>query len=203
MTSLIVYSGKFGTTQAAARALAEKMTQNKMQVRCEPVSSEPSLAGVELLIIGTPIYYGKWPKELMQFVQSHAGEMKKIKVLMFVTCLRLTQAMDRDFRFLDIYVDEGLQETPKPFSKMGMMEKGHCLSTYLDPVNSLLQEAEIVCLGFFKGNLDLSRLDWKSRLVMRLMCCLMNTVNAGDYLCRDTLCQWAMSQIAGNDIEAS
>jgi len=194
MSTLILYSGNVGTTRTAAMAIAKESGQAGILPRCEPVSNAPSLSGIDTLIIGTPIYYGKWPKEVAGFIRSHADEMKKIRVLLFMTCLRLTRPSDKVFPSLNIHVDPALAEEAKPFSKMGMMEKSHSLLYYLDPILPLLDEAGITRLGFFKGNLDFSLLDLKSRLVMRLMSLMMKQAAPGRFLNRAELCRWALTE---------
>lgn len=58
MSTLIVYTSKYGSTEKCAKQLAEQLTDS-----FELVDSVPDLSLFDSIIIGSPIYMGKSLKE--------------------------------------------------------------------------------------------------------------------------------------------
>ncbi|MCP4114307.1 MAG: hypothetical protein GY737_02685 [Desulfobacteraceae bacterium] len=193
--SLIVYSGKSGSTQAAATAISQAMEKQNIPTRCVPVAEVTDIAGVDRVIIGTPIYYGKCPPDILQFLSRYETELSKIRVLMFFTCLRLTHTGEEIRDINDIHIDPQLSEPFKPFKNMGMMEKSHSAAHYLNQLGPGFNRIRVSSLAFFKGNLNFGGLDLKSRVVMRIMSYLMEQVSEGEFLNHETAAQWALARI--------
>ena len=80
-------------------------------------------------------------------------------------------------------------------ARVGLMEKSHSLSHYLGPLENRLHKAGIRTLAFLKGDLVFSRLERKSRMVMRLMTWLMPQVCQGCFLDTEAISRWVLSEI--------
>lgn len=193
--SLIVYSGNSGSTQAAAMAIFQAMEKQNIPARCIPVSEITDLTGADCVIIGSPIYYGKCPPDILQFLCRYETELSKIRLLMFFTCMRLTHTGEEICDIEDLYIDPQLREPFKPFKKMGMMEKSHSAAHYLDQLGPGFNRSRVSSLAFFKGNLNLGRLDLKSRVVMNIMSYLMEQVSEGEFLKPQTVGRWALCRM--------
>lgn len=205
MNLLILFAGKHGTTKIAAQKVAQHFERTGHTARCMSVAQylEQARSGhqadpisdADRVVIGTPVYYGKCPKEVLQLLGNHADILKQTRALFFFTCLRLTRGTT-PLPFGDIHVDPQLAEPAKPYGRMGLMEKSHSISQYLDPLADLFAGAGISGPAFFKGNLDLKQLDFKSRVVMTLMIRLMAQVSQGDFLDTDAVCKWVQKRIS-------
>ena len=193
--SLIVYSGNSGSTQAAAMAISKAMEKQNIPTRCVPVSEITDLTGADRVIIGAPIYYGKCPPDILQFLCRYETELSTIRLLMFFTCIRLTHTGEEICDIRDLYIDPQLREPFKPFKKMGMMEKSHSAAHYLGQFGPVFNRIRVSSLAFFKGNLNLGGLDLKSRVVMTIMSYLMKQVSEGEFLNHQTVGRWALSRM--------
>ncbi|KIX14461.1 flavodoxin domain-containing protein [Dethiosulfatarculus sandiegensis] len=191
--TLLCFAGKTGTTETAARIITDHLRQDGECCVCLPASEVKSLTEFQRVIIASPLYYGKCPEEITEFMQKNKEPLAGLEVMVFFICLRLAQS--EEVLPYDLYVDPQLKEPLKPLSKMGMMEKSHSLSYYLEPLKDLLFVINPQSLAFFKGNLLFKALDFKSRMVMRLMCFLMKQVSEGEFLNKAELHRWSSSQL--------
>jgi len=204
MNLLVVSAGKYGTTKAAAQKVAQHLkraghTVQYLGLPCGQPQDRPAqaerISKIESMIIGTPLYYGKCPDEVIEFIRTYTDALKQTRVLVFFTCLRLTRDT-APLVFGNVYVDPQLTEPPKAYARMGLMEKSHSIGQYLSPVTDLFNQAGITELAFFKGNLNFKQLNFKSRMVMLLMTRLMSRVCQGNFLDTDAVCQWAQERIS-------
>jgi hypothetical protein len=171
------------------------MEKQNIPTRCVPVSEITDIVGVDRVIIGTPIYYGKCSPDILKFLCRYETALSKIRTLIFFTCMRLTHTGEEICDVKDFYIDPQLREPFKPFKNMGMMEKSHSVAHYLDQLGPGFNRIRVSSLAFFKGNLNLGGLDFKSRVVMSLMSYLMKQVSEGEFLNPETASQWALSRI--------
>jgi len=68
---LIAYATRAGSTAEVAEAVGEAMQNDGVLAEVQPVSRIKSLAGREAVILGAPVYIGKFPKEFHEFIQLH------------------------------------------------------------------------------------------------------------------------------------
>lgn len=188
---LILYSGKFGSTEKACKILSDCFEKKGKTSVLMDVSKAEKLDNYKKIVLASPIYYGKCQGEIIDFLFKFSGEIKDREVSFLFTCLRLTRTGEETDTYGDIFIDGFLDEGCKDFKKMGMMEKSHCIDYYLKPLTDMLTQLGKVKIGFFKGRLDYKILDFKSRWVMKIMSLFMEQVFEGDFLNQQQLETWA------------
>ena len=81
---LIAYATRSGSTGEVAEAVGSAMEAAGVPAEVLPVSQVNSLAGREAVILGAPIYIGRFPKELHQFIQLHHEALLSLQPWCFV-----------------------------------------------------------------------------------------------------------------------
>ncbi|RKX50005.1 MAG: hypothetical protein DRP38_01870 [Thermotogae bacterium] len=85
MKVCIVYDSKHGTTEKVAEAIKEAI-EKYVNVEVRRVSEVATLKGCELVIIGTPIYYERPLKSILEFLEEHSSELENKKTAIFIVC---------------------------------------------------------------------------------------------------------------------
>ena len=81
---LIAYATRSGSTGEVAEAIAAAMQEAGVPAEVLPVSQVNSLAGREAVILGAPIYIGRFPKEFHEFLRLHHKALQTMHPWCFV-----------------------------------------------------------------------------------------------------------------------
>lgn len=81
---LIAYATRGGSTREVAEAVANAMQAAGVPAEVLPVSQVNSLAGREAVILGAPIYIGRFPKDFHKFLQLHHEALHALHPWCFV-----------------------------------------------------------------------------------------------------------------------
>lgn len=192
--TLILTSGMSGSTNRAGRYICDEIQNYATQ---KSISKIDDISSYDRIIIGSPIYYGKWSKETDNFITNFLNELHQKEVFIFFTCLRLVKTGKEDYCQTMIYNDPNLDEGFINEDRIGMMEKSHSIDYYLSPIKDKLTLINPKNIGFFKGDLILKKLDFKSAIVMKLMSLIMKQACPGEYLSKSAIREW----ISLNNIE--
>jgi len=92
---LIAYATRGGSTAEVAQAIGVALEQAGLRAEVLPVAQVPSLLGREALILGAPLYVGRFPKEFRQFIGSHRTSLRALRTWCFV--LGPTRREPKDF----------------------------------------------------------------------------------------------------------
>lgn len=68
---LIAFASRSGSTCEVAEAMAKAMLEAGVPAEVVPVDQINSLAGREAVILGAPLYIGRFPKEFHEFLRLH------------------------------------------------------------------------------------------------------------------------------------
>jgi menaquinone-dependent protoporphyrinogen oxidase len=81
---LVAFATRNGSTQQVAQAVATVATASGAQVRLAPAASirEP-LTGWDLVVLGAPIYSGRWHGDAHRFLRRHRTDLASIPVAVF------------------------------------------------------------------------------------------------------------------------
>jgi menaquinone-dependent protoporphyrinogen oxidase len=101
---LIAYATKHETTHEIAEAIADTLDEGGFDAEARAVGTVESLAGYDVVVIGTPIYMGKILKEAKTFVTRFADVLQEKQVAAFAvgmsckdltdeTCRKVEEAM--------------------------------------------------------------------------------------------------------------
>jgi len=92
---LIAYATRSGSTADVAVAIAAAMREAGVPAEVVPVSQVNSLAGREAVILGTPLYIGRFPKEFREFLHLHQDALRAMHPWFFA--LGPTRRETKDF----------------------------------------------------------------------------------------------------------
>src|SRR5690349_16792724 len=85
MTSILVaYATKHGSTREVAEALGTVASAAGFGIEVAPAHSVLSpMTGVDLVVLGAPIYSGRWHRDAGRFLRRHEHELATIPVAVF------------------------------------------------------------------------------------------------------------------------
>src|SRR4051794_14057992 len=81
---LIAYATRAGSTAEVAEAVGEALQNAGVPAEVQPVSQINSLAGREAVILGAPVYIGRFPKEFHEFLELHHEALAGMRPWCFV-----------------------------------------------------------------------------------------------------------------------
>lgn len=80
---LVGYATRYGSTQAVAEAIAGKLRRHGLAVDVRPLPEVDSLDGYGALVLGTPIYVGRWHGNARTFLARHRDDLTERPVAVF------------------------------------------------------------------------------------------------------------------------
>lgn len=87
MSTLIVYSTKYGTTEKCAKKLAEKIT-GKMELFKLNANATPDLSPYDTIILGGSMYIGQIQKEMKDFYTKNLNILRGKTIGLFACGMR-------------------------------------------------------------------------------------------------------------------
>jgi len=81
---LVAYATKNGSARQVAEAIAVALREAGAQVRAGPARTirEPA-AGYDLVVVGAPLYSGRWHRDAHRFLKRHRRELAAVPVAVF------------------------------------------------------------------------------------------------------------------------
>ena len=84
MNVLMAYATKNGSTQQVADAVAVALRERGAQVTLLPArAAGESVAGYDLVVLGAPLYSGRWHRDAHRFLRRHRRELAAVPVAVF------------------------------------------------------------------------------------------------------------------------
>ncbi len=84
MNVLMAYATKNGSTQQVADAVAVALRERGAQVTLLPTRAVgESVAGYDLVVLGAPLYSGRWHRDAHRFLRRHRRELAAVPVAVF------------------------------------------------------------------------------------------------------------------------
>jgi menaquinone-dependent protoporphyrinogen oxidase len=81
---LMAYATKNGSTQQVADAITVAMRERSAQVTPRQAKTvRESVAGFDLVVLGAPLYSGRWHRDAHRFLRRHRGELASVPVAVF------------------------------------------------------------------------------------------------------------------------
>lgn len=68
---LVAYATRGGSTHEVADAVASTLRAQGLKVDVRPVESVDSILPYSAVVLGAPIYYARWHKEMLRFISLH------------------------------------------------------------------------------------------------------------------------------------
>ena len=84
MNVIVVYATKHGSTQQVAGAVADALRAHGAQLTLGPARAmRDPVAGYGLVVLGAPLYSGRWHRDAHRFLKRHRRELAGVPVAVF------------------------------------------------------------------------------------------------------------------------
>jgi len=152
---LITYASRAGSTEQTAAYMGQTLRDKGFTVDVKPIKENPDPSPYAAVLCGSAIRGGAWLPEAVDYVRDHHDVLAERFFVAWTMCLTLAD------------------DTP---------EHREQVSDYLAPIREIVQpEAE----GFFAGVMDLSKLSFPVRLLIKAM-----KAPSGDFRDWDAIRNW-------------
>ncbi|MBN1966500.1 MAG: flavodoxin domain-containing protein [Anaerolineae bacterium] len=91
---LVAYATRYGSTQEVAEFIADTLRSGGLEVTVQAMKDVPSLADSGMIVLGAPLFIGKWPKDVHQFLSRHQAALSERPVALFTLGPTSTEAAD-------------------------------------------------------------------------------------------------------------
>jgi menaquinone-dependent protoporphyrinogen oxidase len=156
---LVTYATYYGTTREVAQSIAKTVGEHHCTVDVIPAHEVKDVSPYHAVIVGSAIRGGKIHNDVLHFLEDHETELTNIPVAYFVCCMTM-----HDDNPEARYQAEG----------------------YLAEVFNKVSKIKPISIGFFGGVLEMQRLDWLARLVVKAL-----RAPEGDYRNWDAIIHWS------------
>lgn len=156
---LVAYATYYGTTKDVAQAIAKTIAEHGYSVDVCPAKDVQNVAGYDSVIIGSAVRGGKIHDDALHFLEDNEAVLSKIPVAYFVCCMTM-----HDDNPETRYQAEG----------------------FLAEVFNKVSKIKPISIGYFGGVLEMKRLDWLARLVVKAL-----RAPEGDYRNWDAIIHWS------------
>jgi menaquinone-dependent protoporphyrinogen oxidase len=80
---LVAYATKYGSTEEVAEAVATTLRESGLEVDVRPMRRVDSLEEYRAVVLGAPIYIGRWHGDARQFLTRHQDALMERPVAVF------------------------------------------------------------------------------------------------------------------------
>lgn len=80
---LVCYASRYGSTREIAECIAEVLHASGIHVDCNPAGRDVQCAGYDAVVLGSPLYMGKWLVEARELVSRERGPLGRVPVAVF------------------------------------------------------------------------------------------------------------------------
>ena len=106
---LVVYASRYGSTQETAEKVATAFGESGLDADVQPARQVQDLAGYRAVVLGAPLYIGRWLKDARRFLERHQAALTALPVAVFT--LGPTRAED-EWQEVRAQLDKQLAEYP-------------------------------------------------------------------------------------------
>ncbi|MFH1632820.1 MAG: flavodoxin domain-containing protein, partial [Chloroflexota bacterium] len=101
---------RYGSTQEVAEVVAATLRDSGLEVDLEPMRQVRTLAGYRAVVLGAPLYIGRWPKDAQRFLSLHQQALTQQPVAIFT--LGPTQSDEKEWEDVRAQLDRELAKVP-------------------------------------------------------------------------------------------
>ena len=80
---LVAYATRSGSTREVAEQIAETLRSSGMEVSVQPARQVRTLEGTSAVVLGAPLYLGRWLKDARRFLKRHRDSLANRQVAIF------------------------------------------------------------------------------------------------------------------------
>jgi len=137
---LVAYASVCGSTGGVAEAVGQGLCAGGAQVDIRLMKNVSGLSAYDAVVLGSSVRRASWLPEAIEFVEGNQGNLTKIPVACFLTCLALVKDTEENRRLA---------------------------GTYMNPLLRAVPAIRPVDLGLFAGVLDYSKMNLFYRMIMQ------------------------------------
>ena len=110
---LVTYASVMGSTTGIARVIGDEIRAGGAMVQVFPVNQVTSVENYRSVILGSPMYEGRWLEPVTLFLEQHRDFLSKLPVALFVVIPNLLENADDRLLRARSYLDPMLQRPPE------------------------------------------------------------------------------------------
>lgn len=80
---LVTYATRYGATQEVAEVVAATLREHGLAVDLQPMRKVRSLEGYRAVVLGAPLYIGRWQKDARDFLSQRREDLAQRQVIVF------------------------------------------------------------------------------------------------------------------------
>ena len=80
---LVAYATRYGSTQEVAERVATTLREEGLTVEVQPAKKVQTLEGYQAVVLGAPLYIGRWLKDARSFLEQHQAALATRPVAIF------------------------------------------------------------------------------------------------------------------------
>lgn len=80
---LVTYATRYGSTPEVAEAVAATLREHGFAVDLHPMHAVEALEGYQAVVLGAPLYIGRWHKDAQNFLAQHRDALMQRPVAIF------------------------------------------------------------------------------------------------------------------------
>lgn len=189
---LIAYVSHSGSTRETAEFLCKELSAQGQQVDVRPISEISDISEYDRIIAGGLLYRFGWHPEITQFLKKNLLELKKKKIALFITGLRIVKTPYCDQAPFPVFIDPSMMKPLVNNQGLSIIDRYTSINGYLRNVLPMVEELKPISLGFFAGKLDFNTLKLPEKVIMYLLI-LFTGIKAGDHRNWESIRKWEKS----------
>ncbi len=187
---LITYFTKCSTCAEISGVLEEKLETMGARVEIRPLDEALNIAPFNIVIIGSPLYAGRIPQKVKNYVNKNRHVLSTITAAFYFTSSKPldNDAHDSD---LDILVDSAFDITSGQVNRFGFLQPSWSLSDYVKKTLKIVKIAKPSHIAFFKAKHDFDQLSKLQKSAEKLKKRILREVEVKTRLNTEDVQKWA------------
>jgi menaquinone-dependent protoporphyrinogen oxidase len=110
---LVAYASRYGSTAEVAEAIGNVLREEGFDVDVRHVADAADPGGYEAVVVGSPIYFGRWMSEAADLVTRHRAALAERPVALFTVCGTMMTDTERNRRHVRRWLGPVLRDAPE------------------------------------------------------------------------------------------
>jgi menaquinone-dependent protoporphyrinogen oxidase len=110
---LVAYASKHGSTGGVAEAIGKELCNRGVAVDVLLAINAPPVDAYHGVVVGSPIYRGRWLPEAVDFLKTKSEVLSKVPVAYFQVCMTVSQPTEKNLKKAVTYLDAVLKGIPQ------------------------------------------------------------------------------------------
>lgn len=110
---LVAYASKYGSTGGVADAIGKELCTKELAADVRLIKHVSNISSYQAVVIGSPIYRGKWMPEAVDFLEDNGDVLRQVPVAYFLVCMNLAQPSAEKRAEVSAYMERVLKAAPQ------------------------------------------------------------------------------------------